>query len=412
MSHAIPQPKRNVITRLGVPVFIVVIIIGVLAVSSYQSLKPSTPVESITVVVKTIESNVIDESSDQGTSIIQGPGWVEAEPYAVFASALTQGIIENILVLEGDSVIKGQPVATLVSDDNRLALEAVHAQLKVKEAELHEATASMQSLADEYSRKIKLVDSGAVAVGPTERLRLQLLASEARIGIAMANVESASVVVDTAQLALDRCTIKSPIDGIVIERLMSPGSIVRFGGEHTSHVVHLYDPTMLQVRADIPLADASKVSVGFPAEVTVDVLPNTPFEGEVLRFVHKADQQKNTVEAKVKIKEPSELLKPDMLARVKIFQPVQNDGVVMQTVQRVFVPQSVIENTKQPSVWIVTELSNGKGIARKKSIKLGSVVKDGWIEVVSGLSVGTKVITTYESLEEGEAVELTVGQES
>ena len=411
MNHSIPQPKRNVITRLGIPVLIVVVTISVLAVSSYQSFRPSTPVESVTVVVKSIESDVTDETSNQGTSIIQAPGWVEAEPYAFYASALTQGIIEKILVLEGDRVTKGQPVATLIADDNQLSLNAALAELQFKEAQLHEVKASMQSLADEYSRKKKLVESGVVAEGPTERLRLQLLAAEARVDIAMANIKSASVAVDIAQLALDRCIIKSPIDGIVIERLMSPGSTVRFGGEHTSHVVHLYDPTMLQVRADIPLADASKVSVGFTAEVTVDVLPNTPFEGEVLRFVHKADQQKNTVEAKVKIKAPSGLLKPDMLARVKIFQPAQDGGAVKQTLQRVFVPQSVIEDPQQPKIWIVAELNNGKGVAQQRSIKLGSTVEDGWIEVVSGLSVGSKVITTYETLKEGDVVELAGDQD-
>ena len=411
MNHSIPQPKRNVITRLGLPVLIVVATIGVLAVSSYQSFRPSTPVESVTVVVKSIESDLIDETSNQGTSIIQAPGWVEAEPYAVYASALTQGIVEEILVLEGDRVTKGQPIATLIADDNELSLDAALAELQFKEAQLHEAKASMQSLADEYGRNKKLVESGTVAEGPTERLRLQLLAAEARVGIAIANIDSASVAVDTAQLELDRCIIKSPIDGIVIERLMSPGSTVRFGGEHTSHVVHLYDPTMLQVRADIPLADMSKVSVGFTAEVTVDVLPNTPFEGEVLRFVHKADQQKNTVEAKVKIKAPSELLKPDMLARVKIFQPAQDGGAVKQTVQRVFVPQSVIQDPQRPTIWIVSELNNGKGVAQQRPIKLGSAVEDGWVEVVSGLSVGSKVITTYETLEEGEVVELAGGQD-
>ena len=411
MNHSIPQPKRNVITRLGIPVLIVIVTISVLAVSSYQSFRPSTPVESVTVVVKSIESDVTDETSNQGTSIIQAPGWVEAEPYAFYASALTQGIIEKILVLEGDRVTKGQPVATLIADDNQLSLNAALAELQFKEAQLHEVKASMQSLADEYSRKKKLVESGVVAEGPTERLRLQLLAAEARVDIAMANIKSASVAVDIAQLALDRCIIKSPIDGIVIERLMSPGSTVRFGGEHTSHVVHLYDPTMLQVRADIPLADASKVSVGFTAEVTVDVLPNTPFEGEVLRFVHKADQQKNTVEAKVKIKAPSGLLKPDMLARVKIFQPAQDGGAVKLTLQRVFVPQSVIEDPQQPKIWIVAELNNGKGIAQQRSIKLGSAVEDGWIEVVSGLSVGSKVITTYETLKEGDVVELAGDQD-
>ena len=116
------------------------------------------------------------------------------------------------------------------------------------------------------------------------------------------------VAKEIAQLAYDRCTVVSPIDGVVIERLTSPGSVIKFGnGEHSSHIVHLYDPTQLQVRADVPLSDASQVGVGHPAKIIVDVLPNTTFDGEVLRFVHRADQQKNTIEAKVKILNPSEL---------------------------------------------------------------------------------------------------------
>ena len=68
----------------------------------------------------------------------------------------------------------------------------------------------------------------------------------------------------------------------------------------------------------MPLADVAMVGAGQPAEIVVDLLPDTVFTGEVLRFVHRADLQKNTVEAKVRINDPSELLKPDMLARVRI----------------------------------------------------------------------------------------------
>ena len=79
--------------------------------------------------------------------------------------------------------------------------------------------------------------------------------------------------------------------------------------------------------------------------------------------------------------------------------------------QRVFVPQSVIEDPQQPKIWIVAELNNGKGVAQQRSIKLGSAVEDGWIEVVGGLSVGSKVITTYETLKEGDVVELAGDQD-
>jgi RND family efflux transporter MFP subunit len=298
-----------------------------------------------------------------------------------------------------------------VSDDNELALQSAAAKEKLWEGKYRAANSKMQELADEYTRKKPLVDSGALAGGPIERLRFRLLSEEANVSIAQASLLEATVAKRTAQLALDRCIVRSPIDGVVIELIASPGSVIRFvGGEHASHIVHLYDPEQLQVRADVPLADTANVKVGYRAKIIVDVLPNTTFEGEVLRFVHRADQQKNTVEAKVKILNPSPLLKPDMLARVKILQPerVANEAGTW-TEQHVFIPKSVLTDESNPVVWVVSELVKGTGKAQRRTIELGSQEIDGWVEVLSGLSTGDKIITSEISFQNGDVVQIEGG---
>ena len=117
------------------------------------------------------------------------------------------------------------------------------------------------------------------------------------------------------------------------------------------NIVHLYQPDKLQVRADVPLASAAMVGVGQRAEIVVDVLPNQIFKGTVTRFVHRADLSKNTIEAKVQIHDPSLLLKPDMLARVRILPALASETEqALRRTPRTFAPGEAIIDGK---IWII-----------------------------------------------------------
>jgi hypothetical protein len=87
----------------------------------------------------------------------------------------------------------------------------------------------------------------------------------------------------------------------------------------TAAVAQLFDPNNLQVRTDVPLADAGKLRVGQQALVQFDSLPGQTVRGRVLRLVQQADIAKNTLQAKVLLENPPLGLVPDMLARVRIF---------------------------------------------------------------------------------------------
>ena len=192
-NNSIPEPSKNFITRLGIPLAIVAITFVVLLLASWKSIRSTHPVDAVAVVMRNVENDTPITSTNESESIIQAPGWVEAEPYSVYAGALTEGVVEEILVLEGDTVTKNQPIATLVSDDAELVLKKSKATERLKTGELSAATALMHELADEYNRKKPLLLSGAVAEGPLERLRLRIIAQEARVAIASAALEEAAV---------------------------------------------------------------------------------------------------------------------------------------------------------------------------------------------------------------------------
>src|SRR5688572_17944019 len=113
----------------------------------------------------------------------------------------------------------------------------------------------------------------------TENAKLRIEERQA-LDEAAATVSDATARRDEAKLRLDRMEIRSPADGIVMQRLVEPGSKLAFGmdPEHSAHAVRLYDPKKLQVRVDVPLADAAKVGVAQKAKVVVGVLPDRTFD--------------------------------------------------------------------------------------------------------------------------------------
>ena len=82
-------------------------------------------------------SNV--DATKEATVLFQASGWIEPDPYPTRVPSLYDGIVDEVFILEGDTVKKGQKLVSLINDDARLALKFAQAQLdeaNFKEAEL------------------------------------------------------------------------------------------------------------------------------------------------------------------------------------------------------------------------------------------------------------------------------------
>ncbi|MHC4700665.1 MAG: efflux RND transporter periplasmic adaptor subunit, partial [Planctomycetota bacterium] len=277
-------------------------------------------------------------------------------------------------------------------------LESTQKQRQVVEAQIRRCQADLKAAVEHRQLRIK------------ERKTLE--EAKAQVEMAKAQIVLAEVTVSEAQLRLGRMKIRAQTDGVVMTRLAVPGSKVMLDGDmkESAHVVYLYDPQKLQVRADVPLADAAQVGVGQKAKIIVDVLPDEEFTGHISRIVHEADITKNTLEVKVAIDNPSPELKPEMLARVKFMGSESED--TNSTAMRIFVPERLCRDRSgdKARIWLVTAQST----AKLQDITLGGNQQDGWVDVVSGLNLGDAVIADpADGLEDGQKVrtkgELSVG---
>ena len=324
MTSSIPLPSVRIGTRVVLPAVIVFSAIAILAWSSWRAWAPLTTVRAVPVVIRAAgdstsmtmnspaSSNVLSnntalnsgQTSAPRGAVVQAPGWVEPSPFPIAASALTSGVVREVLVLEGDHVEQGQVVAKLINDQAKIALHRSEAEVKIKSAELG-------MLQDELSRKQKLVAGGGVSEGEVARLAIKVLGAKA-------GVEQADAAREEAELTLTRTEVRAPVAGVVMARLAAPGSLVGMDASNAA-VVQLFDPKNLQVRTDVPLADAGRLRVGQQAQVQFDSMPGQTVRGRVLRLVQQADIAKNTLQAKVLLENPPDGLVPDMLARVRIF---------------------------------------------------------------------------------------------
>ena len=210
---------------------------------------------------------------------------------------------------------------------------------------------------------------------------------------------------DEAQLRIDRLTITAPITGAVQKRLKLPGDKVMLGADeaHSAHVLHLYDPAKLQVRVDVPLADASHMFVGQTCEVIVEVLPDHVFQGVVDRITYEADLQKNTLQTKVRVIDPSPLLRPEMLTRVKFLPRGGGDQTAPELGETaVLVPSGAIDNGR---VWVVRNRRGDVGKAFAQSVE---VIEDTgtWARVRGELRAGDLLAINAADLSEGARVRI------
>lgn len=251
----------------------------------------------------------------------------------------------------------------------------------------------------------------------TERRALD--AARAAVARAEARLQAAEARRAEAALDLERTVITAPISGVVQRRLKAPGDKVMRGMDsvHSAHLVHLFDPTKLQVRVDVPLADAAHVFVGQRCEVIVEVLPDRTLRGEVTRITHEADLQKNTLQVKVRVLEPLPLLKPEMLTRVKFLpsdagaaaRSEAGDGTA--AAGRVLAPRTSLAGTgAEPRVWVVRQRRGDRGVLEPVPVRV-LAEEEAWVSLQGALAPGDLLAADPEGLRAGQNVRLRVAQD-
>lgn len=251
-------------------------------------------------------------------------------------------------------------------------------------------------------------------------IQLQLLAEEtkekdetvAMVEAAEAKLKQMSVAESEAELRLQRMTIRAPVDGRVYRLVGLPGARVGTGvmtamdGHDGSSVITMYRPDSLQIRVDVRFEDIPKVSLGQLVAISNPAMKK-PIRGRVLFISSEADIQKNTLQVKVAIDSPLGFFKPEMLVDVTFLAPKQagNTDASEQELTLLVREDLVFDDGGVSFVWVANQT---KGIAEKTEVELGQRGRDGMVQIITGLDVGSRLISRgVDGLANGNRIKVT-----
>jgi RND family efflux transporter MFP subunit len=184
------SPPRHLVARYIVPAAVLIGFGLLLAWTARSQWMRSKPVKVVPVVLARADVR------SAGTPLFQAAGWIEPRPTPVIVAALAPGVIEDLLVVEGQEVQAGEPVARLIKVDAELALRQAEAELQLRHAERTSARAELTAARKRLEEPVHLEAVLAEAESQLaeiqtelERLPLELRAAQARLELANQHLE-------------------------------------------------------------------------------------------------------------------------------------------------------------------------------------------------------------------------------
>jgi RND family efflux transporter MFP subunit len=192
------------------------------------------------------------------------------EPWsAITVSSAVQDVVSEVLVDRGDRVQKGQVLARLESAVEEAAVEMARARATAR-GQVESSEARLRFAERKLARHVQLKEQNVVSVGDMDQHESAKLVAEAELRDANEASTIAALDLRRAEAVLRQRTIASPIDGVVVERILSVGEYA-----DPPQILKLAQIDPLRVEVFAPLALFGRIQLGMKA----DVLPEAPVGG-------------------------------------------------------------------------------------------------------------------------------------
>jgi RND family efflux transporter MFP subunit len=331
--------------------------------------------------------------------------------------ASVEGTLERLedgpLIDKGSRVTRGQPLMRIVEPQRQFVAKRTEAELEEKRARADEKTSPVLAEFDarlagthellelaraEQRRVLRALETRSSTQADLDRamnrvkelateaegLKTQKAAMQLRLKSDLQVAESAHRI---ALWNLDQEVLKSPVDGVVLDRPASPGTHLALN----DHVMQIADvrPENLVMRAAVDEEDMTNVREGQEVRMTLYSYPDRVFTGRVQRIYDKADPERRTFEVDVALEKPDARMAAGMTGELAFVIAARSNAAV--------VPAQALQAKKLYTV------RDGKLQAVKGAqVGLTSIER---VEVLVGLDAGdTVVISPVAALREGQPV--------
>jgi HlyD family secretion protein len=400
-------------------------------------------------------------------TVVSGTGQIKAKNY-VNLGATAMGRVTHFFVKEGDMVKKGETVATIEHVQQEANVTGQQATIaaaktdiasyvaaeKTAEANVDHAKADLEQKKLDWDRAQALYKDGILAKQDFDAKKAAYDLDVASVAQAVAQLNQAKAQTDSArghlgtavasltfnQDLLDRTVAIAPFDGIVTNEPIREGETVVEGIQNAegSTLMTIADMSVVTAEVKVDETDIVNISIGQPAEVTVDAIPGKVFKGHVtlvgdqalLRSTGQATSTSTTgtEEAKdfkvvVTLDTVSNELRPGLSTTAKIttahkpnvlslpiqaltmHNPDDDKPKAAENVQAA--SASAPKSTPIQGVYVLETDKSGKLRARFVPVTTG-ITGATDIEVLSGLTEGQEIVTgpfkTLRALKSGSLV--------
>jgi multidrug efflux system membrane fusion protein len=276
---------------------------------------------------------------------------------------------------DGDRVPRGAMLARVRDGEYRDRLNQARANLAEAEAVLVRAVADRDRARVLYERQ--------------SLTRPDFDAAESQHAVAQARVEAARAALDMARTALEDCTLRAPIDGVILGHSVEAGELVSPG------LVAFVVADTTSVKATFGVSDVRRGGLreGMALSIRTEVFPAEDFHGRITRIAASADPKSRVFEVEVTLPNTDGRLRSGMIASLQTADGEPEEALPAVPLGAIVRPPGRAEGY---AVFAVAE-EEGRSVARLREVVLGEALGNS-IAVTSGLSVGERIVVTGATL--------------
>ncbi len=437
--------RNNILVALGI-----ILLGGAIVGANFYFRKE----KGVTVTVEAIKARDLE-------AIVSASGKIQPKRL-VNMSADTSGRVVNLAVNEGDRITKGQfllqidpkSLRTRV-DSGAASLEAAEGSLEqlrqaveTSRVQLDQAQKTLARQRDLWNQQLTTKESLEKVESDVRSAESALREREKQVTSQSSRINQERATLESARYDLSKVRMESPIDGIVTRRNIQEGETAVIGTMNNAGTVlmTLADMSVIQAEVEVDETNIPHVSLGQPAKITIDALPDRTFKGHVSEIGNSpiqtssasASTQATNFKVVVMLDEPIPDVRPGFTCTADIttatraaVTAVPIPAVAVRELiydaagQVVKAPRDprrrkVVTDTPAPPVELkpgeTRKETEGVFVARNNvvefvPIKLG-IAGDKYFEVLSGLAPADEVVTgpynSVRTMVDGDAVQLDV----
>lgn len=322
-------------------------------------------------------------------------------------------VTTEVLVRNGDTVEKGQPLVRLRDKEFRDRLKQATASHQIAVAQARQAEARLREAQSELDRVRSLAEQEMVSPSQLEAAETRVALAEADIDLAGARVEQAQASMAEQEENLAQTVIRAPVAGSVGDRNAEVGMLVN----SNTRLFTLGQLDKLYVQVVLTDNMLNFIEEGQPAEVFSTNLPSGSIPTTLARISPFLHPVTHSTEAEIDVANPDGLLKPGMFVTVDIFYGESEEATIVPLsslyenpatgVTGVYVTDAVLDQEN------ISTLSDERSISFTPPVTFRfvpvNVIARGRLEAgITGVDPGLWVVTLGQNLLGGETADARV----